>query len=135
MGLFDQMVGGVLGKVGGAGAMSGLLNSALSGGLGDALPGMVNSALAKTEFGSLQGLLTYLQENGLADQVSSWLSSGPNLAVTAQQLVSAIGPEHLAHISSAVGLPQDTLSDLLAQHLPQLVDKLSPKGELETPAA
>lgn len=135
MGLFDQMMGGVLGKVGGTGLMTGMLNSALSGGLGDALPGMVNSALVKTEFGSLQGLLTYLQENGLADQVASWLSSGPNLAVTSQQLIAVIGPEHLAHISGAVGLPPETLGDLLAQHLPQLIDRLSPEGELQLPTA
>ncbi len=135
MGLFDQMVGGVLGKVGGAGMMGGLLNSALGGGLGDALPGMVNSALAKTEFGSLAGLVTYLQENGLADQVTSWLSSGENLQVTAQQLVSVIGPEHLAHVAGAVGLPPEAVGELLSQHLPGLIDKLSPNGQIELPTA
>ncbi|MGQ3672875.1 YidB family protein [Xanthobacter sp. TB0136] len=135
MGLFDQMVGGVLGKVGGTGALGGLLNSALGGSLGDALPGMVNSALAKTEFGSLAGLVTYLQENGLADQVASWLSSGENLQVTAQQLISVIGQEHLAHVATAVGLPPETVGDLLSQHLPGLIDKLSPNGQIELPTA
>ncbi|MGQ3676339.1 YidB family protein [Xanthobacter sp. TB0139] len=137
MGLFDQMMGGalggLLGKAGGSDMMSGLLNTALSGGLGDALPGMVNNALAKTEFGNLEGLLGALQNNGLGDQVASWLSSGANLDVSAQQIIEAIGADRLASIGSAVGIPTETLGDLLSQHLPQLIDKLSPNGTLELP--
>ncbi|MGE4373601.1 MAG: YidB family protein [Xanthobacter sp.] len=137
MGLFDQMMGGalgnMLGKAGGSDMMNGLLNTALSGGLGDALPGMVNNALAKTEFGNLEGLVTALQNNGLGDQVSSWLSSGTNMDVSTQQIIDAIGAERLASIGGAVGLPPETLGDLLSQHLPRLIDKLSPNGTLELP--
>lgn len=151
MGLFDQMLGGVLGNVlgqaGNSGALGGLLNSALNGPMGQALPGMLNSALANTSFGNLEGLLAQLQQSGLGDQVASWLSNGPNAAVSAEQITAALGDTQLGQITAALadtqlgqlaasfGLSAETLPSLLSQYLPTVIDKLSPNGVLEMPGA
>ncbi|MFS8038844.1 YidB family protein [Xanthobacter sp. AM11] len=151
MGLFDQMLGGVLGNVlgqaGNSGALGGLLNSALNGPMGQALPGMLNSALANTSFGNLEGLLAQLQQSGLGDQVASWLSNGPNAAVSAEQITAALGDTQLGQITAALadtqlgqlaasfGLSAETLPSLLSQYLPTVIDKLSPNGVLEMPSA
>ncbi|MFG1418895.1 YidB family protein [Xanthobacter sp. V0B-10] len=139
MGLFDQMVGGVLNnmlaKAGGTEGVGGLLSAAMSGPMAQALPGMLDGALAKTSFGSIDGLLAQLKDAGLGDQVSSWLSSGTNLPVSSEQLLSALGETQIGQLAAGIGLTPDKLSDLLAQYLPGLVDKLSPNGVLELPKA
>lgn len=139
MGLFDQMLGGVLNNVlsqaGGSGGLGSLLNSALSGPMAQALPGMLNGALAKTPYGSLDGLLAELQSSGLQEQVTSWLSSGPNLPVNGEQIVSALGETQIGQMAAGIGLAPERLTELLSQYLPALVDKLSPNGVLELPKA
>ncbi|MFG1478081.1 YidB family protein [Xanthobacter sp. V4C-4] len=139
MGLFDQMLGGVLNNVlsqaGNSGALGNLLNSALSGPMAQALPGMLEGALAKTPYGSLDGLLAQLQESGLGEQVTSWLSNGPNLPVSAEQIVSALGESQLGQLGAGFGLTPERITELLSQYLPSLVDKLSPNGVLEVPKA
>lgn len=139
MGLFDQMLGGVLGNVlgqaGNSGALGNLLNSALSGSMGQALPGMLNKALANTSFGSADELLAQLQQSGLGAEVASWLSEGPNAPVSAEQITAALGDSQLGQMATNLGLSPETLPSLLSQYLPTIIDKLSPNGVLETPSA
>lgn len=139
MGLFDQMLGGVLGNMlgqaGNSGALGNLLNSALSGPMGQALPGMLNNALANTPFGNVEGLIAQLQQSGLGDQVASWLSSGPNAPVSAEQITAALGDGQIGQLASSIGLSPETLPNLLSQYLPTIIDKLSPNGVLEMPSA
>ena len=77
MGLFDQI----------GGALKGVMASELA----NNAPAFINAALSKTDMGDLQGLVAQLQQNGLGEQVSSWLSNGPNLKVTPEQIKSALG--------------------------------------------
>lgn len=137
MGLFDQMMGGVLNNVLGqaarSGGLDGLLNAGLNGAFGQALPNMLNTALANSPFGSLDGILDQLRAHGLDTQVASWLSGGENLPVSAEQVVAALGDAPLAQLASSLGLSADSLPGLLAQYLPTLVHRLSPGGVLQTP--
>lgn len=139
MGLFDQMLGGVLGNVlgqaGSSGALGSLLNSALSGSMGQALPGMLNTALANTSFGSADELIAQLQQSGLGAEVASWLSDGPNAPVSAEQITAALGEGQLGQMAANLGLSPEALPNLLSQYLPMIIDKLSPNGVLETPGA
>jgi len=135
MGLFDSMLGGVLGNVlgqaGSAGGLGSLLNSPLAGALLQSLPGKLDAALANTSYGSLDGLLAQLQQAGLAEQAQSWLSNGPNLPVSTDQVVSALGESQIGQLATGLGLPPETLSNLISQYLPGLVDRLSPNGVLD----
>jgi uncharacterized protein YidB (DUF937 family) len=47
------------------------------------------------------------------------------------QLRSALGSEQLQQMAQAAGLPIDKLLAILAQQLPQTVDKMSPNGTLQ----
>ena len=115
MGLFDQ------------------LKSAALGAAAAAAPALLSKALQQTKFGSLQGLVDHLRQGGLDQQVQSWLSNGANLPVTADQLRSALGDEHVRQLAQQAGLPVDKLLDLLSRHLPEAVDQASPNGKLEEP--
>lgn len=138
MGLFDQMVGGMLGSMlerAGPDGAGTLIDTLLNGPMAAALPGILNSALAKTPYGSVDGVLAQLQQSGLADEVASWISSGPNAPVSAEQITAALGAEQIGAAAQALGLSADMLPDLLARHLPAIIDRFSPDGVLELPGA
>jgi len=118
MGLFDQII-----------------SSALGEGEQSALGGMLGQLLGGTNLGNLGGLLQQLQQGGLGAQVSSWLSNGANLPVSPDQLRNALGNEQLQQLARQAGLPVDQLLQMLSQHLPQTVDKMSPNGTLQQPEA
>lgn len=71
-----------------------------------------------------------LQSGGLGDVVSSWLGSGENMAVEPSQLQSAIGADKISAFAEQAGVSGSEASTLLAGILPQIVDKLSPDGQL-----
>ncbi len=107
-------IGGLLqglGGSGGKGAMDGL-----------------GALLGKT--GGLGGLLSQLQGSGLADQVQSWIGTGENKPVTAQQIQQALGDDEVAAVAGKAGVSKDEAASGIADMLPQLVDKLSPDGKL-----
>jgi uncharacterized protein YidB (DUF937 family) len=108
------------------------LGGALKGALGEAAPGLIAAALGNSRFGNLQGLVAQLQQGGLGQQVASWLGSGANLPVTADQIRSALGSEQVQHLAQSMGLPVDQVLNLLSQHLPTAVDQASPNGTIES---
>lgn len=79
--------------------------------------------------GGLEGLVAKFQQGGLGDVVQSWISTGPNLPVSPEQLGQALGPDLLKQLGGAAGGGQDVLGSL-AQLLPQVVDGLTPNGQL-----
>ena len=115
----------ILDKIGGA--LKGALNQAQA-----AAPGLIGSALADSKFGNLQGLVTQLQQGGLDQQVKSWLGSGANLPVSAEQLRAALGNQQVQQLAQQFGLPVDQALSFLSQHLPTVVDQASPDGTIES---
>ena len=82
------------------------------------------------ELGGLAGLAQQLQQAGLGEQMQSWISTGPNLPVSADQLSQALGADRLGQLAQVAGLEPQALSQGLAQALPQAVDRLTPDGQL-----
>ena len=119
MGLFDQLGGSLKGMLGSMAAAE--------------APALIAAALAKTNMGSLQGLVDQLQQGGMGDQVKSWLGNGANLQVTPEQIQSALGDGQLAQLAEKFGVSPDTVSKLLADHLPAVVDQASPNGSVQNP--
>ena len=114
------------------------LGDVLKGALGQveaaALPTLVNTVLAKTQYHDLNGLVAALQKGGLNAQVQSWLGPGANLPITEDQLKAVLGNTQLQDFARQLGLPVDQTLKVLAQYLPEIVDKASPNGTLK-PAA
>jgi uncharacterized protein YidB (DUF937 family) len=79
--------------------------------------------------GGLEGLIAKFQQGGLGDVVQSWISTGPNLPVSPDQLGQALGPDLLKQLGGGAAGGQDLLGPL-AQLLPQVVDGLTPDGQL-----
>ena len=105
-------------------SLSGLLSGGAEGGAGGALQALLQQQ------GGLSGLLEQFQQGGLGELVSSWVGQGGNLPVSAEQIQQVLGSEQLSGLAEKFGLEQGQLSQLVAEHLPGLVDKLTPNGQL-----
>ena len=115
MGLFDQVVGAVSGQQ--AEGENALLSTVLQ---------LVNNP----QTGGLAGLVQSFQNGGLGEIVKSWVSTGQNLPISADQIQSALGSGPLQNIASQLGLNTEQVSGQLAELLPQVVDKLTPDGSI-----
>jgi len=80
--------------------------------------------------GGLDGLLTRLRAGGLGDEVESWVSTGPNATVEPDKLASALGPDTVQKLSAGSGLDVGQLLPMLAMFLPQIIDMLTPNGQV-----
>ncbi|MGA8651156.1 MAG: YidB family protein [Xanthobacteraceae bacterium] len=119
---------GLLDNLGLGDLLKGLLGQAQS----TALPALINAVLAKTQYGDLNGLVAALQKGGLDAQVKSWLGPGANLPITEEQLKAVLGNTQVQDFARHLGLPVDQALKVMAQYLPEIVDKASPNGVLKT---
>lgn len=115
MGLFDQIIGAVSGQ---------------QGETGGSLLGSVLQMVTNPQNGGLSGLLQTLQQGGLAEAAKSWVSTGQNLPVSAEQIQSALGNDTVKNLAAQFGLNTEQMSGHLAELLPQVVDKLTPNGSV-----
>jgi uncharacterized protein YidB (DUF937 family) len=112
------------------------LGDTLSGVLGSlqsaAMPALINAVLEKTQYHDINGLVAALQKGGLGPQVQSWLGNGANMPITEDQLKAILGNSQIQDLARQFGLPVDAALKILAQYLPELVDKASPNGTLQS---
>ncbi len=119
MGLLDDLLKTGLSSVAGGSQQQA---SGLAGGILELLTGQ--------QTGGLQGLVQNFTQKGLGNIVSSWVSTGPNLPVSADQVQSALGNDAIGSIAQKSGLAPEATSSILAQVLPGIVDKLTPEGKI-----
>jgi uncharacterized protein YidB (DUF937 family) len=80
--------------------------------------------------GGLSGLVQQFHDKGLGGLVSSWVSTGQNLPISADQIQHVLGNEQVKELAAKAGIPTDIAGSSLAQLLPMLVDKLTPNGQI-----
>jgi uncharacterized protein YidB (DUF937 family) len=123
MGLLDSLLGQVLGGAQGATGSGGSGNAALLqavvGMLGNDAPG-----------GGLSGLIAGFQRGGLGDVMSSWISSGQNHPISPDQLGQVLGPDTVRALTQQTGGHPGDMLGQLAQLLPQVIDQLTPHGQV-----
>jgi uncharacterized protein YidB (DUF937 family) len=126
--LLGSVLGG--GRPGGGGGLGG---GGSGGGLGDLLGGLLGGGAAGSVLnGGLGDLLKQFQQNGQGDVAHSWVGSGPNKAISQDDLASALGTDTLDTLSKQTGMGRNDLLAGLSQHLPRFVDQLTPHGRLPT---
>ena len=127
MGLLDQVLGGLMGGGAGASPIQGVLSSLLGGGQQGGM-GMVGQGAGMT--GGLGGLISQFEQAGLGHVAQSWVGNGQNQPVSPQQLQSVFGESQVQSMASQAGMqPQNFLSQL-SQHLPNVVNGMTPNGQL-----
>ncbi len=116
---------------------TGTPGSATGGGIGDILKGGLGGLLAGGAAGSvisggLGDLLKQFQQAGHGETANSWVSQGPNKPISQGDLASALGADQINALSSQTGLSRDELLAGLSQHLPNVINHLTPDGRLPT---
>lgn len=104
---------------------------AMGGFLGGGQVEMLQELL--TQGGGLPGVAQRFEAAGLQEVFASWVSTGPNQAVTASQVQAALGEENVQRLVGKLGFDSGTLLPLMAQFLPNIIDKLTPGGAIENP--
>jgi uncharacterized protein YidB (DUF937 family) len=93
------------------------------------VPEALVAALASHE-GGLGGLVQKFEAAGLGGVISSWIGTGENQPVAADALHGILGSDLVQQIAAKTGLPIDQLLPQIAQHLPRVVDGMTPDGKL-----
>jgi uncharacterized protein YidB (DUF937 family) len=91
--------------------------------------------LSQSGGAGLNSLVRAFRQAGLADIVDSWISTGPNLPISTEQIQKGVEGKFIRQLAYKTGSSQEVTCARLATLLPQLVDRLTPEGALPSVAA
>ena len=126
-GLLGGKPSGIPSNTPGSGKPGGSLSDLIPGGLGGLLGG---AAAGSVLSGGLGKLIMELQESGHGRVAQSWVDTGQNQEIAPHHLADALGSDTLDALSQQTGLGREDLLAGLSQHLPDLIDQLTPNGRL-----
>jgi len=107
-------------------------------GLGDKAGGFVAALLgliANPATGGFGGFINRFKEVGLENEANSWISAGDNTPLTNEQVETAFGDETINSVAEQTGVDKATAVSALGMMTPQVVDALTPDGELPDDAS
>ncbi len=113
MGVFDSIAASVLDQM--AGEKAGTARMAIE---------------IFNQYGGLSGILAKFQESGLADIAASWVGTGENKPISSNQIMDVLGADTINEMANKFDLDANVLSSQLAEHLPKVIDKMTPNGEV-----
>ena len=117
MGLLDQLLNKVLGSNAAGPQQNQLLDMAMN--------------FVQSYPGGLPGLIQKFTSAGYGQQVNSWVGTGQNMQISADDLSRVLGQGNMQSMEQKAGLPAQSVSGGLAALLPVLIDQLTPKGQVD----
>jgi len=122
MGLLDGLLGQVMGGMTGGG------QSPTQAQAQNPLLQIVLQMLQQN--GGLSGMLGKMQQAGYGQQAQSWIGTGENMPIDAGALSQIFGQGQLGQLAQQLGVSREEASGELAQMLPQVVDQMTPAGQI-----
>jgi uncharacterized protein YidB (DUF937 family) len=114
-----------------------LLQGALQGMMGgqntqqDPLLQILGSLLSNSGgSGGLGALIQQFQQAGYGQQAQSWVGRGQNMPISVEDLMRVFGADTMQQMAGRAGLDQQQFGGRMAEALPQMVDQLTPDGEV-----
>jgi uncharacterized protein YidB (DUF937 family) len=104
----------------------GILDGILGGVIGSDASKVLKEYVEK--HGGLEGVTIEFERAGFGQKVKSWVSTGPNLPITPEELQHAIHPNELVELSRKFDIPVIVVGELLARSLPIVVEKATVGG-------
>jgi uncharacterized protein YidB (DUF937 family) len=121
MGLLDGLLGSVLG---------GLQNQG-GGTQGQGPNAIVQMALQLLQQnGGISGVVDKLRQSGYGAQADSWVGTGANQPIAPDALQDALGSGQLGELATRLGISRGAAAGGLASMLPQIIDQLTPYGQI-----
>jgi len=113
------------------GILDNLVHGAGSGSVPSSRNPLVHLALmVLQQNGGIQGLLARLQQGGLGSVGQSWVGTGANQPVDPDALTNILGHGQLGALAQSLGLAPHDAATGLAQVLPDVVDRMTPQGDV-----
>lgn len=114
------------------GLLDNLENQALGSVLGSSSNPLATSLLQmiQNQPGGLQGMVQSFHDKGMGGVVSSWVGTGANSPITADQIHQVLGSDQVKALAAKAGISPDMAGSAIAQLLPGIVDKLTPNGSV-----
>ena len=132
MGLLDGILGNVIGAAlggnQGQSPLGAILGGLTGGGGGNVLLQIGLSLLQQN--GGLGGVLGKFREAGMGAQADSWVGTGQNMNILPDQLQQVFGSGALGDIAAKLGMSQDQAGSAMSQVLPELINQLTPQGQV-----
>lgn len=116
MGIFDSIIGGLLGGNTAPGPIQSVLGSIMGGG-GGAQPGVA-------------GLIQRFTDAGHGAVANSWVGNGANQPAEPGMLQQVFGQGQVNQWAQQTGMAPHDLLGQLAQFLPHAVDSMTPNGQI-----
>lgn len=104
----------------------GLLDGVLGGVIGAGLTSVISGVIEK--HGGVAGLVKQFEQQGLGNVVQSWVGTGANLPISAEQIHQVLGSDTVNQLAAKFGIDPQELAQKISQLLPQAVDKMTPGG-------
>jgi uncharacterized protein YidB (DUF937 family) len=116
------------------GGIMGMLDGLLGGIVGAEMASAVNSFIQ--QYGGVQGVVAQLEQQGLGGVARSWISTGANQPISADQINKVFsGSGMLGQLAAKAGMSPQDLTQKLSQVLPAAIDKLTPGGTIPPKSA
>ena len=90
------------------------------------------TALIQGHPGGLAGLVQQFTDAGLGREANSWVGTGQNLPLSAEQLSQVFGQGTVGALGEQFNLSSESASAGLASLLPALIDHLTPNGQVDS---
>ena len=126
--------GGLGGMLSGGGAQAALVTAVIGmllnsshGQGGAAVSGAGGAGGAMGGLGDLIGRFT---QGGMGDVIGSWIGHGQNAPISGGQVTDVLGSDAISKIAAQLGLTHAEAADQVSQVLPQVVDQLTPQGQV-----
>jgi uncharacterized protein YidB (DUF937 family) len=100
----------------------------LKGRSGQDLLGNVNQFVENE--GGFNSLLEKFNSSGLGHKVDSWVGTGENEKLSADELKSALGDESISRVAGNLGVSKDEAAERLSKTLPKVISEATPDGKI-----
>ncbi|GAB3652673.1 YidB family protein [Ramlibacter alkalitolerans] len=80
--------------------------------------------------GGMNAVVDKFRDKGLHRQAQSWMSSGDNDPIDGQAVEQVVGREELRQMAERLGVPEEQVAQAFAEIMPEMVDKMTPDGQL-----
>ena len=109
--------------------------SSMLGGSGDGKPGTEGVpgallGLLGSQDGALAGLAEKFKAGGLGDAFASWVGTEDNHEVAPDALHGVLGSDLVQQLCAKTGLPVAEVLKQVSEHLPTLINSVTPNGQM-----
>ena len=80
--------------------------------------------------GGLNAVLDRFKQQGFGKQAQSWVHTGDNDGIDGKAVEQVVGGSELQQMAQRLGVPEHEVAQAFAEIMPEMVDKLTPQGQV-----